>query len=807
MSSLLNSGVVTIKVEKATRMNASIGGGEIKFEKSYELPARKPTQKLLMPFLTKAPFMWNPEMDFKSNLIYDLPIWPKVESIHVQLDPSVTEFKSEKRIPEKPIVHDKEEEVQFQSNFPKPPLSYAFPEGQEIELLDELPNTTNAAGPIQSKSVHKTRRDGQDIMSSLPEMPANILVSNKEFVETRLIVPFPCNLPIFKDQEYPAPPDQQIDDTTEKVDTSKTQIKIGPKRVYSPDEVYKCKPQNLDKLERLKTPGFIMLMNLSSITANRVPTRRTGFFSGKASLVEHEEDRYITTGYRKRAGDFSDQSIEAMTREATIKLNTLNTKNLASVLSWFKQNIGPLLPMNTVIFLLLNRATMENTSPEKNMQIQHYALFAHYLCMNSTFHDRLITFTNQRYEALINSPQTKITTIQSFIVWIANILKETIISPFYFYRALEGAILKQPQKKAVDIVRTGLSAVGDYLIKKKSSEVATFYRYVQDNCHVCDGYVQFLVKELLEEREKYTKQTPKQEEKAKPIQKQRIQEIKQKVPEYDIASLEEEIEGQYQQTGPNEPFDPSINKSAPLKLVISTIFKFLKNHVRDIHEFVEYLGVIITRLPYNRTEIRREVQIQHPQFQKIVIDEDNPGLWGLAFTFYGELLNCNLFSFVEIIEFIKLIPKEGPQPKLEIIMGRFLSHAIVEENDIIEAAQKTDLMKDEQTLAWAITAVRFTSGEPAAKRAKDLEKDAKPNVVDVGFFCRRLIFDMFGTEDAQMHYKEILKKSEKIFQTSVRLYPEFCQMVLSYSADQLEAEDVIVLEFFDYVKALLNTEM
>lgn len=807
MSSMMNSGVVTIKVEKATRMNASIGDGTIKFEKSYEIPAYKPTQKFFMPFSTKAPFMWNPEMDFKSNLVYDLPTWPRVESIHVQLDPSVTEFKSEKRIPEMPIVRDKEEEVAFQSNFPKPPLSYVLPEGQEIELIDEMPNTTNASGPLPTKAVHKMTKDGQDIMASLPPMPSNTVVSTKDYIDTRLLVPFPGNLPIFLDRQYPPTPDMVVEDETEKVEETKEKITIGPKRVYTPEEVYKCKPTNLDRLERLKTSGFIMLMNLSSMTPNQqLPTRRTGYFVGKqAALVEHDEDRYITTGYRKRAGDFSDQSVEAMTREATIKLNTLNSMNLGSVLNWFKTNIGPLLPMNTVIFLLLNRATMENNSPEKNTQITMYALFAHYLCLNSTFHDRLISFTNQRYESIINNQQTKTATIQAFIVWIASILRETIISPFHFYRALEGAILKQPQAKAVEIVRTGLSAAGDFLIKKKSSEAATFYRYLQDHCHVCSGYVQFLCKELLEERIRIANQLAAPapvKEKKRQTQPKKVE----KVPEYDVAALEEEIESQYRQTEPNEPFDPVIDKSAPLKIIISTMYKFLKSHVIDIHDFVQYLGVIIRRLPYNETEIRREVQLQHPQYQSIVTEEDNAGLWGLAFTFYGELLNCNLFTFVEIIDFIKHIPKEGPQPKVDFLLSRFLSHAVVMERDVIEASTKAEMMKDERSLAAAVTAVDFEEGEDSSQRAKELDKDANRNIVDVGFFCRRLIFDMFGTEDAQMHYKDILKKTEKTFIACVKTYPDFCQMVLQLSADQLRAEEVIVLEFFDYVKALLNKE-
>lgn len=363
-------------------------------------------------------------------------------------------------------------------------------------------------------------------------------------------------------------------------------------------------------------------------------------------------------------------------------------------------------------------------------------------------------------------------------------------------------ITKRQRPAAVEIVRTALATAGGYLAARKYSEVATFYRFVADHAHLCSGFVRFQVRDLLEQRIAASQQQQAAQNKLESEK----QVAKQEAPAFDAAALKEEIEGQYMQTAPNEPFDPVLSQDLPLKGIISMMFKLLKKHARDIRDFVYYLGIIIERLPFDRTEIRREVQIQHPLFQQLVVEEDNAGLWGLAFVFYAELFNLHLFSFVEIIDFIRLIPKEAPQPRIDVVMRRFLSHAIVEEKDVIEAAAKTEFLKDESALADAISAARQDSGSNAEMRSKELDKEAKPSIVAVGFFCRRLLFDLFGTEDCQMRYKEILKKSQKTFETVVKIYPEFCEMVLLFTRDQLDAEEVIIMEFFDYVQALLNDE-
>ena len=319
----MNNGVVTIKVEKAIRSNANIAGGSISFAKAIELPAKKTTQKFLMPFNPKNPFMWNPEMDFRSNLMYDLPVWPRVESIHVKLDPSVTEFKNEMRIPTKNIVPVKDDEPSFQSNFPKPPLSYVIPEGQEVELNDELPKIEQFKGKLVSKAVHKIVKDDGSIMDSLPPIPPSTVVSNKDFMDMRLIVQFPGKLPIFKDEEFPAAEGQTIIEDKEEKQAAATDItktKIAPKQKYTPEEIMNRRPLSIDRIEKLKTPGFIMLMNLANIQQDaNFNTRRTGY-SAKASLIEHTEERYITTKYRRNAGDFVDESIEKKTHDATLKL-------------------------------------------------------------------------------------------------------------------------------------------------------------------------------------------------------------------------------------------------------------------------------------------------------------------------------------------------------------------------------------------------------------------------------------------------------------------------------------------------------
>ena len=814
--------VVTIRVEKPIRVSANMTGDSISFDKAIELPAKKTTQKFLMPFQPKNPFMWNPEMDFRSNLVYDLPIWPRAESIHVKLDPSVTEFKNEMRIPTKNIVPVKDDEPTFQSNFPKPPLSYVIPEGQEVELLDELPNTKQFEAKIPTKPVHTLVKEGEDIMTKLSPIPPNTVVSNKDFMDMRLIVQFPGKLPIFQDEKYPPPEGEQPKQEPEpEVIQDKSKAKIGPKRSYTVEEVMSRRPLSTDTIEKLKTPGFIMLMSLSALAQNQnFSTRRTGY-NKKAALIEHQEERYIATSYRRKAGDFTDESVEAKMREATIKLNSLNQVSLNETLSWFKSNIGPLLPMHSVIFLLINRSTMEADAPEYNQLTRLYALFAHYLCEDNIFHEKLVSLTLQRYESLVNSVQTKTTIIQSFIVWMGCLLKETIIAPFHYYKAMELAIMKQPLQKAVEIVRTALATAGGYLAGKKYSEVSTFYRFVADHCANCSGYVKFLVRELLENRISAAQTSLQQPAPAPEPEtiKQQPQKPKQTTgrrsekaqstmvdENYDIAALEEEIEGQYIQTAPNEPFDPILPPSVPLKGVITMAFKLLKKHAKDIHDFADYLGLLISRLPYDHTEIRREVQIQHPLYQQQVIEEDNSSLWRLAFVLYGELFNRKLFSFIEIIEFIRLIPKEGPQPRVERVLESFLQHAYVEENDVIEAYQKTELLKDEMKLAESIAAVRFETGTDAETRARELDKEAKPTIVECGFFCRRLVFDLFGTEDSQMRYKEILKKSQKTFETIVMIYPEFCQTVLEISCSQLEAEQVMVMEFLDYVHAFINGE-
>ena len=810
---------VTIKVEKPMRVSASMAGDTISFEKAIELPARKTSQKFLMPFQPKNPFMWNPEMDFRSNLVYDLPIWPRAESIHVKLDPSVTEFKNEMRIPAKNIVPVKDDEPTFQSNFPKPPLSYIIPEGQEVELLDENPNVKQFEAKIPIKPVRSLiKTDGEDIMSSLPPIPPNTVVSNKDFMDMRLIVQFPGKLPIFQDEKYPAPEIEKNEEEPEEIIPDKAKAKIGPKRTYTVEEVMSRRPLSTDKIEKLKTSGFIMLMSLSKLAQNQnFSTRRTGY-SAKAMLVEHTEERYITTNYRRKAGDFVDESMEAKMREATIKLNSLNQLGLGQTLQWFKSNIGPLLPMSSVIFLIIKRSTIEADSPENNQLTPLYALLAHYLCEDNLFHEKLVTNTLQRYDSLVNNVQTRTSVLQSFIVWMGCMLKETILSPFHFFRALEMAIMKQTVQKAVEIVRTGLATAGGYLAAKKHSEVATFYRFVGDHSVNCTGYVKFLARELLENRIKASQEYSKQlsssqimQEPAphqimsKEITKQQIQEG-QGEDNYDAAALEEEIEGQYVQTAPGDNFDPVLEPNVPLKGVIAMTFKLLKKHAKDIHPFADFLGILISRLPYDHTEIRREVQIQHPLFQQQVIEEDNASLWGLAFVYYGELFNRHLFSFIEIIDFIRLIPKDGPQPKVDRVLYSFLQHAEIQEKDVIEAYQKTELLKDEIKLANSIAAVRFDSGEDAEARARELEREAKPTIVECGFLCRRLLFDLFGTEDSQMRYKEILKKSQRTFENILTLYPDFCQTVLNICSYQLDAEEVMVMEFLDYVHSFISGE-
>ena len=86
---------------------------------------------------------------------------------------------------------------------------------------------------------------------------------------------------------------------------------------------------------------------------------------------------------------------------------------------------------------------------------------------------------------------------------------------------------------------------------------------------------------------------------------------------FDLAALVEESDGQYYMTRYDEPFDPIISPQVPLKHVIMTCFTLIKKHAKDIHNYAVFLGVLISRLPFDRTEIRREVQIQHPASNKL----------------------------------------------------------------------------------------------------------------------------------------------------------------------------------------------
>jgi hypothetical protein len=205
-------------------------------------------------------------------------------------------------------------------------------------------------------------------------------------------------------------------------------------------ELLRLKPSDTDHFPPLKSDGFIILLGLTK--DRHEPSMRRSFSNGSkrgiAQLVQHIPDRFTSSASLKQAGVYDENSLEVRRNNANIHLNRLNAANTENVRQALQScHLEP----DIIIGLLLDRATVDAESPEKNPQLRIFADFAAILARNDEgFWRRLQAMSLLKFYEILDNQSSLATVLQNLSIWIGYLLCNRIISRREFFNCMAAII-------------------------------------------------------------------------------------------------------------------------------------------------------------------------------------------------------------------------------------------------------------------------------------------------------------------------------------------------------------------------------
>ncbi|OHT03859.1 hypothetical protein TRFO_01585 [Tritrichomonas foetus] len=387
--------------------------------------------------------------------------------------------------------------------------------------------------------------------------------------------------------------------------------------VFEPEFILKLKPEPPSEVT-ISTPGFIILMEQfdtkDSAISRRHPSKK---------LVIHD-DRFIPSALRHKYG-LNDPEQERK-EKAQICLNRLNAKNS-------QQIIKDLLELqhepSFIMQLLLDRATVNEDSPEKNSHLRNFAHLAIDLSSDKAFKRCCCEMSIATYEELVKSDKFVLNKVECILVWISYLVIGRVIKRRQFFKCLELAIKYQNGDNAVDLIRASLVTCGKFIDEVKWNESATFYRYIIENPPK-SGYLLFLLNDLKKLRDSVWN-----EECFKPIQVKVAHEM-------DDTTLQATLYDLYMSWHEDPSFGtPRVPPKATIEKVVRAIFK-------------NYVDKKITELDYSRWVglLIENAEVDHNHFptfitnsKDVVPESDLPGFYSIL----GGLYDTKQIKFQTIV--------------------------------------------------------------------------------------------------------------------------------------------------------------
>lgn len=476
-------------------------------------------------------------------------------------------------------------------------------------------------------------------------------------------------------------------------------IKID--NVFTPEQILELKPKsNLDKLAQLKSPGYVILLDLFNAGKESYSRRPTNL-----RLREHT-NRFIPSEIRKKYITDPEEERKYAIQTCLNKLSFKNTEKIIQDLCEIKTASKNefKLPFDQIIAeLLLDRATANEDSPEKNSHLHNFANLA--IIMSSRddeFKTACKTLTLKKYTELITT-KIPLNSIECLIVWISYLVMGRVIKRREYFKCLELAMKNQPKDNSVDIIRASFYTCGKFLDEQNWTESATFYYYIQSH-PPSSGYLEFLLSDLLKIRsanwntQHYIKQ-PDPEPKADTS-----------TPAKNFDYLKEKLLDEYT----NWHSDPSYGTphAASNAQLVDLIRASLNNYVSNIQklqpellDYCQFLSILIEKGDYNTTHI--------PEFLKSSFDEVKmPNeLVPDFYTLLGSFYYYKLIDFKSIVDLGVL-----KQPEFIDAIGKV---ALIDQNEIRESLSQ-------QTVGVPVnfSPMRRSASSPLYKNpAYDIDED------------------------------------------------------------------------------------
>ena len=409
--------------------------------------------------------------------------------------------------------------------------------------------------------------------------------------------------------------------------TEKSEPSIISDCFYEPEDVLRLKPTAAVE-KTLNTPGYVILCALfegrTLVTDERNQNKRN------LDLVEHKE-RFIPSAIRKKFVQFDPKEEKVYT--AQMCLNRLNESNIHNVMSELtKLDVEPKLIMD----LLIQRATVDEDSPEKNRQLKNFAQLAINMA-NSWPEFKLICKTmslDQYYSGLndYNKDEKSISlnVISCILVWISLLVQGRIVRRRDYFQCLEKATKIKPVDNAINLIRASLFTCGKFLDENKWNESATFYSFI-NNKPKKSGFISFLSSDL----ERY-RNSDWNEQYFLPEKKTKLEK------KLDGNDLEEELFTRYQNWHDDPAFGtPRVPPNADIRNVIFSVIKNYANKKQLDDDYAKWVSLLIKNAETDQKVIPELLE----KSKSLIPDGKLAGFYSIL----GKLYSESLINFATIV--------------------------------------------------------------------------------------------------------------------------------------------------------------
>lgn len=570
-----------------------------------------------------------------------------------------------------------------------------------------------------------------------------------------------------------------------------TENEVPIKDVYSVEDIMQLKPKSTQKVEKLDSPGFIIYMSLSNQHNNK---RKRNKQRGKTQnekqikkLVEHDENRFVGTAYAKDGGLFEEGSLKAKKCKAQSWLNRMNPKNSTAIID----NIYNLLnnSWDTVVDLFLESATINIEFPELSENLGILIEKTTHICnKNKSFQDVLIKKTFETAYNLISLKGVPIGCKQTLVTWISCLFCTGIFSEERVCKFFQEIINKQTKDDAIELLRTGLIVAGKYFDVNSFKAGEQFFNFLKENIS-SKGHVKFLVSELFAMREnkwkdQYVSNNGALElnksifdDKTAPTMKKSPSQSDNLIDDIDNMEL---IEQGYL----NEI--KTVPKNMIPQTLVRVCFILLRKHLRNDFGFAQYVSDLFLSAKMERQTLLSLLKRETTNFIKIVKEEENPALWGIAFQVYAFLYSSNAISLDDIVNAYLSIPSDAfllPIPKIIYTMAEITGIPLADVETLPE---------------------RFNNNSPEfidslisiCNSHKDLNQKFTTEI-SAGVFIRCL-FDIVLDEEPYNFSAVFDQHKDALLQYSAQ-YPDMVQRYIDYIIEACELtpeEEAVIRPYF-----------